>query len=396
MNIKNIDILIKDSDLGVIIDRKSQIEKLTQLDKLFIYVYGCSGTGKTYVISKLLSNGNYNYIWVSGKDIKTEYKLILEINKKLSKYLPVKYYEEKISSIPDKGFDTNKLYEIFFTILEVNKLNLTIVIDEVDRIIKTSSDHFIQVFYDANSQYLKNGKVNLIMISNDPFLDQNFCIGVKDRIHLKIHFPKYSVSDIFEILQILASKCLEKGTYTDSDLVKIAKYVGDTTGSARHAKFMFYKVIEYFKDKDKIELPEDYVKLLNELNEDAIMLMNEKDITELSLHKKLSLYAIIESNEEYNKLFLRYGEKDKSILKFLPTTGRVYEYYKKECSAFGVQPMSLPSFILFLKDLEELSLIEKNKISLGRAMGVTSIINLFDSIDAVKPILEKSLGLKND
>jgi len=390
------EVVKKDADLGIIIDRKSQIANIE--DNLLkhlrenhpesavsLYIYGTTGTGKTYICDyyleseiKKMNNPYYVYYKVNASENSsgTLYKIIINLLKvHLKKYLPVEVLGEQIDSIPLKGLDLTFLFDILYAIIEKYQLTIIIAIDEIDKIIKNQGDTFIQGVIDAR---LKNGHLYLVGISNDPNLDANFSVSVKARYRYKILFSKYNAPDLFEILQTFNQKfnlsCDER------DLRIIAGEVADKSGSARDAKQTF---LEYYLNGKNIKNIEDYM-------EKSELTMFESNIYSLPTDEKIILYALIKVIKFYNVILMKSG--DKTARRFLPTAQTVYKVYNKLSSTSYKKGKTFRSFKNAINDLDAMNIINLTKSGFGRARGTFHLIAPTFSIEVIEPMIERLLA----
>ena len=395
----NFEILLQDYDIGEIIDRERPIQQFKELliNPLIreevansVYVYGPPGTGKTYVIKKILEQNielikkhfpTFRFLWLNCKAEKTVYVTLTHMAKNLEEFLPI----ENIKSIPLKGLDYGVLFnDIIKKIVEKERLEFLIVLDEIDEIIYRDGDTFLYDLIYAN-QFLSKGHIYIVGISNDPNLENIFSLGVKDRLrYLKIHFPKYNAQELYQILDVFAKKALKPDSYKKSDLAKIASYVASVSGSARESKRILYFLAKNSESKLDISKLESAI-------EESEKLMFEKDIEQLPFHQQLIFFSIIKTYEFFEKSMQSSTGLKRFIYNY-PTTGKVYEAYKEICKKFGETPRSQTTFKYMLKDLDRNGLIDIDIRSLGRR-GLTSIIKPTKPIDIFKPIIKRVLGI---
>jgi cell division control protein 6 len=392
----NPQILLQDYDIGKIIDREEPIKQIKKLivepliqEKVSnsIYVYGGPGTGKTYVVEKILAENldlikkhlpSFRSLWLNCREERTAYVVLTHIAKSLEEFLPI----GKIDSIPLKGFDYGILLnDIIKKIVEKNRLELLIVLDEIDKIVYRDGDDLIYDLIYAN-KFLNSGHIYLIGISNDPDLESSFSSGVTERLkYLKIHFPKYDAKELTEILKVFAEMSLKSNTYEIEDLVRISSYVASVSGSAREAKRILYFIAE--KSESKLDISK-----FEQAIEESSKLMFEKDIEMLPFHEKLVFFSVLKAYDFYQKSM----QKSIGLKKFFyfPTTGKVYSVYEEVCRSYQEQPKSLTTFKSMIKDLDRAALIDVDIKSLGRR-GLTSIIKPSKPVEVFEPMIKKVL-----
>lgn len=377
--------LLSDYEVDEIIDREEQVELLRRFvfsplekDKqaFTCYVYGTAGTGKTHTIKNLMNKmeekeGLYRF-WFNCRDTRSFHELLIKILKRLEK-------DGFIERVPLRGFGTGWLFGVLKQIVEENSLKILVVADEVNQLKLRDVDDLLYSFLENPE------RLYLIAISNDPFLDSKFTSSVISRLSVKIHFPKYSAQELFLILKAYAKLSLKEGSYTDDDLMKIAKFVGSETGSARDAKRILYFIAE---------------KSLNNLNvahlekavEEKNKLMYEKDLEKLPLQEKIALLSVIEVFEEFEKRKIASKNLKRFLLnpQFYPTIQNAYKVYLSLCQEYGLETKHINTFRLFIKDLEKSNLISCEIKSFGKSRGITTIVKPTLNID-LKPIVLNSL-----
>lgn len=391
--------LLSDYEIDKTIDREEEINKLNAyvFDKLkkgkkafTVYVYGSAGTGKSYTIKKLLEdlkskNKKVISFWFNcKKDVKTYYGILIKILKEFQSL-------NLIKSVPLRGFGTGFISDMIKGVIEKNSLKILVVADEINQLRSFRDiDDLLYSFLEYNYD-LKNGEAYLIAISNDPRLDMRFSSSVSSRLSIRIHFSKYNPKNIFLILREFAKISLKDDSYTNEDLMKIAKFVGNETGSARDGKIILYSIAK--ESEDKIDMSK-FADAIDEKNK----LMYQKDLEKLPFQEKLTLLSIILACEKFEKLKIKYSLK-KGLRRFIlnpkiyPTIQKTYETYSSLCKDYCEEVKHINTFRLFIKDLERQNLISCDIKSFGRGRGITTILNPSLPVDLIKPLILKSLKL---
>jgi Cdc6-like AAA superfamily ATPase len=390
------DILMRDYDIGKIIDRTEEtnlLKKWLNTKMNLIYIYGGSGTGKTFIINKILEekvkgeNPYLIYLYLNCKNIKSFHEIIIKCLEKL---------KEKgfIDDFPLRGMSTTWFLGILQEKIERNGIFFYLVVDEINRLKEKDIDDIMYIGLEAQ-RYYKMGWLYTIVISNDPMLDSRFSDPVKSRLSIKIHFPRYNIQQLLEILEEYAKISLKENSYSREDLFKIAEYVGNLSGDIRTAKRLMYFIAE--KSEEKFDIS----KIKDAINENEKYIW-EREIERLSLELRLSLLAVIEANKFYEKereILMTDKSLRSHILsaKIQPIFRNVYKKYCEICFNYGLKPKSEFTFRYLIDELEKQMLVKREVRGLGRARGVTSLIYLVGFADILEPIvrtsIEKFLGM---
>lgn len=376
--LENKDYLLKDYDIGKIIDREDEIKKINDWLNFrsgTLYIFGSSGTGKTYVTKKIiLSNPNLTSLYLNCKDVKNEYQVF----KKCFLFLKSKNF---IFGEIDEKAPLYLILDIIKKTIEKFELNFVLILDEINRLDLKDINSLI---YQSFEFCPRKGSFGLVAISNDIFLDSKFSEPVISRIGLnKIHFPPYNVPQIYEILKEYANLCLKENSYNNDVIFRLAKYVYDAGSDLRTAKsLMFYiaKHSENFFDLNYLETA------LFETKKDLLNF----EIQSLSEHQKLVLLAVIEVAEGYENFKIHA----KGLKMYDPTKEpklkNIYKKYLSLCEKYQTKEKSENIFREILKDLEKRKLIMKDVRGLGRGKGVSGFYYPILP-DVVKPLILNSL-----
>lgn len=355
----NKDYFSKDYDIGRIVDRENEIKKIKEwLDLKFgtLYIFGASGTGKTYVTKKIiLENPNFTSFYLNCKDVKNEYQVF----KKCFAFLQSKNF---IFGKIDEKAPLFLILDIIKKTIERFELNFVLILDEINRLDLGDINSLI---YQGFEFSLKKGSFCLVAISNDIFLDSKFSEPVSSRLGLnRIHFPPYTVPQIYEILKEYAKLYLKENSYDENVIFKLAKYVYDTGGDLRTAKSLMLSIAKHsenFLDLNYLETA------LLEAKRDLLNF----EVQSLSEHQKLALLAIIEIAEEYENFKIHA----KGLRMYDPTKEpklkNIYKKYQSFCVKYQIKEKSENIFREMLNDLEVRKLIVKDVRGLGKGKGVS-------------------------
>lgn len=380
-------ILLKDFIDVEIIDRKKQLEEIENeilkpllkdqtLPKL-IYIYGGSGSGKTFLIKKMEEKilkartifREFFYIYYNASEYgkPSLYSLVLEIVSALHKFFPFwdKEKGEKIY-LPKRGVPLEDIIKCLKLVIDRFKPTILVVIDEIDKFDDFPS--VIKWLAEMRAKYNEYWGLTSILISNDPYLLERIKEEVKTRISYTIFFTPYTIQDFYEIAKLFVSKCFN--TKLPNELIiKIAKKVNEISSSVRDLKLTLY----FFGKEGKLD--EESINLAIDKSQMEIF---KKEILSRPLQQKLVLFAIA----SFHKRISEYEERRmKGLVKYtlLPTLKNIYnEYVRIAKNLTKINPLCEPrkytTFFNMIRNLEDAQLISVEVRYLGKGKGRTSFV----------------------
>lgn len=394
MKIINPTPLIDDYPFPEIVNRKKEQEIL---NKRFIkpllngkqppgfhYITGGTGSGKTFVTVRLINDNcreikkklprfEFIYLNVSQEGIPSYIEFYNHVNANLSSYLPVTLPSGLEVDIMKSWKSRTILTNLFTSIIEQKELNVLLVIDEVEKLLEIpNGDVLFYSLADMHNRFTgKSYGVFVIFITNDKTLVNKIVDKVDSRMPLHENFSNYTISDLFEILQVAAKYSCDN---IDPKLLQaVAQEVADTSCSARDAKRLLHARLERGNmDEAIIELDKDSLK---------------DDLKNLNPQQRVALQAVLSATEEFNRMQKKNiprKYKDKFV-----TTQRTYPYYQKFANSSFLKTRSYRTFIRILDGLSHLGLISYERVSQGRAQGWAGKIEIISGIDFVKDTLHE-------
>jgi len=393
------ELLLEDSDPGEVIGRDEQKQQLQKLvfDKILnggspvstVFIYGSSGTGKTYTVDKLsealepqLDPSKISLQYINGRRHNTYHQVLVRIWNNLANYLPVEVDGEVISDAKTKGYSASKIYEIINEIIQDKEITLQVTLDEVDKLETEDSKKLISMFYDMRKEGLP---VQLTAISNDPYQLSNYDSDIDRRIGAKIHFPKYNAIQLRQILTKFAEMAFHEDKWSESPLSKIAAKIGQTSGSASEAKKMLYHTA--LKSDEQLN-PEH----LNDAREEVSKEMVRNEIITRPKHDLLTLKATAELDKDFDRRKLESG-KYQEARKNAPTTQNIFEKYKDFCDEIDMDQKSRKTVSRRLDNLEKDNLILGDLRSFGRGQGVSKFWEPLYDNGTILHIIDEKLYL---
>ncbi len=352
-----------------------------------VLVYGKTGTGKTAVVKyvgKALvekiggkfysssytngrkpnfeknNNGNIPVycIYVNCEVVDTQYRMLA----KLCEYLG--------ESVPLTGWPTDKVYDTFFNALDSSERLVVVVLDEIDRLLKKSSEDILYNLTRMNTD-LHNAKISVIGISNDlnfiEFLDPRIRSSLGEE---ELIFPPYDAVQLVDILKQRISEAFYPETVGSGVVELCAALAAQEHGDARRALDLLRTSAELTERENAKRVEERHVKEAKvKIESDRVI----EVIRTLPTQSKLVLYAVV-LLEQYNTSTI--------------ITGDVYSVYKDLCRISGQDILTQRRVSDLVSELDMLGIINAQIVNKGR-YGRTKEIKLGAPVNQIKTELEE-------
>lgn len=380
--IKNRDILHFTYIPNIILHRDLEQEQVTQslLPILKesrpsnLLVYGKPGTGKTLVVKKVLSkiqerveksNFSIKLVYSNSKDETTLYGLLVSLGRQLD-------LNEK--ELPTTGLATSEVFKRILNKIDENKLNVIIVIDEIDYlaqlVAKTGKDILYQLTR-ANER-LKQGSLTLVGISNDLTFKEKLDPRVISSLgEEEIVFTNYNVEQIKKILEERINESFIKDSVDDPALNLCAALAGGEHGDARRAIDLIRVAGEIAERQQSDKVTTDHVREASQKIEEN---KEETSLKSFPLHEKLVLIAIMKANGS--------------------STGEIYSSYKNLCKIVGKDELTQRRITQMLSEIELSGIISGRLIHQG-IHGRTKKYKLTISSEMIKKSFKDELTLQD-
>jgi len=307
-----------------------------------------TGTGKTlvskFVGSELEKTSNkasqlVKVIYINCKMKKiadTEYRLLAELSRLLGQEVPI------------TGLPTERIYTIFFNLLDSKEWVVIIILDEIDSLVKKVGDDFLYNFTRIN-QNLKRAKVSIIGITNDLHFIDILDPRVKSSLgEEEILFPPYNAPELQGILKQRSSLGVQTSALSEEVIPKCAALAAQEHGDARRALDLLRVAGEIAERQNDKKITEKHVDMaLEKIDYDRVI----EFVKSLPKQTKLVLLAVI---------FLDENEQDDI------QTGDVYSVYESKCKGSGLHPLTQRRISDLLSELDMMGVINAKIISLGR------------------------------
>lgn len=341
-----------------------------------IFIYGKTGTGKTlvakYVSSQLIKISEerelpLKIVYVNCKLKKisdTEYRLIAQLAREFG------------TAIPPTGLPTDEVYNIFYRILEKEKRNVVLILDEIDQLVGKAGNDILYNLTRINSE-LAETQITLVGISNDLMFTDSLDPRVKSSLsEEELVFPPYNALQIQKILQQRTKEAIREGVLAQGVIEKCAAFAAREHGDARRA-------LELMRVAGEIAERENAETLQLEHLDSAEEKIEKDRIIDIITTQPKQYHATL-----YSVFKIAHNKKDQIF------TGEVYELYKKLCTRTDLRPLTQRRVSDILAEMDMLGIINAKVISKGRygrtreiSLGTTGAIN-----QRIKKILEEQLG----
>ncbi len=342
-----------------------------------VIIFGKTGTGKTAVIRYLareikrtkelvdadvLKMPDMEYIYINCEIVDTPYGILQNIGNR--------FIDDFSERIPFTGWPTEKVYNMLKEKLDEKERIVTIVLDELDRLVYKNGDDVLYHLAKINDDMVRS-KLSIIGISNDlkfmEFLDPR----IKSRLsEEKMVFPPYNASQLKDILNERIKLAFNPETVDEAVVGVCAALAAQEHGDARRALDLLRVAGEIAERSGASKVRVEHVyKAKNKIELDCIA----ETIRTLPLQSKLILLAII-LHEEQNRRNL--------------TTGEVYEAYKELCDRIGLNSLTQRRITDLISELDMLGLINARVKSFGRGGRTKEIRSSVPMVDTKKILME--------
>ncbi|MCC5994110.1 MAG: AAA family ATPase [Candidatus Aenigmarchaeota archaeon] len=236
-----------------------------------IFIYGPPGVGKTAVAKFILREfeqySGIKNIYINCWQYNTSFAILSEIGISIGAF------------VSRRGWAKDEIFSRIVQTMENNRLNLIVVLDEVDQLVKNDSS----VLYDLLriENYTKQ-KIGLIFISNDKYVFRNVEERIRSSLNLEeIEFKPYTFLEMKDIVEERMKEAFV--AYEDGVSALIAARAAEK-GDVRIALEILLKAGRIAKDKLRVEDVKKVIK--EEINPKAQEIMKvlseeEKRIIEI-------------------------------------------------------------------------------------------------------------------
>lgn len=335
-----------------------------------ILISGKPGTGKTAVtrlISRLFSEkSKIIFVYQNAQIIDTQYRVLQNIAENLNEKLPF------------TGLPTDEVYKKTIKIIDKNKCNLILIIDEAD---KLKNDGVLYTLSRINEN-LQYSKVSLILIANDMHFIDFYDARIKSSLNLEyLLFRPYDANELIDILQSRATMALQPNVLEKDVIPLCSALAAQEHGDARKALDLFLMSAELAERTKSNKITTKHVILAhNKLEDDRL----KEVVNNLPSQMKIVLYSILK---------IDIKNKKKKVNGRI-TTGEVYNMYDILSKKIGIKVLTQRRVADLISELESIGIISTRVISKGRG-GRTRDISVTSSKKEIMSILQKDDIINN-
>ncbi|MBN2101834.1 MAG: orc1/cdc6 family replication initiation protein [Candidatus Aenigmarchaeota archaeon] len=329
-----------------------------------VFVYGKTGTGKTLCVAHVLDvlgetatrnmNNKIKTIYINCKMRKvsdTEYRLLSQI---------LSFFDV---DIPCTGLPTDKLYRMFYEIMEKEKHNIILVLDEIDALVEKVGDGVLYNLTRIN-QEIKNSMITLVGISNKISFINEIDPRVKSTLsEEEMIFPPYNAMQLNDILTERVNLAFNGGAVSKSIIAKCSALAAQEHGDVRKALDLLRVSGEIAEREGRTNIEErDVIDAEKKLDKDKIM----EIVKTQPKQSKAVLQSVVELVDK--------GAENIQ-------TGDVYDLYIKKCKENFISELTQRRVTDLISELDMLGIINAKVISKGRYGRTREVsMNLSDSV----------------
>ena len=311
-----------------------------------LLLFGKPGTGKTAaarnVVERLAKKANelekdVTVLFINAKTAGSAYKVLFEIAEELG------INKERGKQVHFTGLSMGEATDRVLQFIQKKRLNLVLVIDEIDSLVEKSGDDILYNFTRAN-QKMKGGFITLVGISNSLTFKDKLDPRVRSSLsEEELVFNPYMVDQLRQILQDRANTAFNEGAISNAAVNLCAAIAGREHGDARKAIDLLRVAAELAEREGATRVDEKHVRAGEDRMEKDAPFVALKNTT---THNKLVILAIMKSKNG--------------------TTGEVYDTYLSLCMAVEQRPLTQRRMTQIVSELELLGLITTDIINQGR------------------------------
>jgi cell division control protein 6 len=311
-----------------------------------LLLFGKPGTGKTAaarnVVERLAKKANelkmdVTVLFINAKTAGSAYKVLFEIAEELG------INKEQVKQVHFTGLSIGEANDRVLQFIQKKKLNLVLVIDEIDSLVDKSGDDILYNFTRAN-QKMKGGFITLIGISNSLTFKDKLDPRVRSSLsEEELVFNPYAVDQLRQILHERAKSAFNEGAISDAAVNLCAAIAGREHGDARKAIDLLRISSELAEREGATKVDEKHVRA----GEDRM----EKDAP----------FMALKNTTTHNKLIVLSIMKSKNGI-----TGQVYDTYLSLCKVLEQKALTQRRMTQIVSELELQGLVSTDIINQGR------------------------------
>ncbi len=355
-----------------------------------ILCYGKTGTGKTvvarYVLKLLVQKATQSSVrapftaYVNCRIVGTNYRVLKRLCDQVDATMP------DGSEVPFTGLPTDEIRDILKKELDKDTNILTVVLDEVDSLLKRDVSQGNDILYGLtrmNSE-LERSRISIIGISNDlkfkEMLDPRVLSTLGEE---EVIFPPYNAVELKGILEQRVAMAFSENAISDEGVINlVGALAAQEHGDARRALDLLRTAGELSERRGDDTVTQEHVR-------EAQKVLERDSVTEaiktLPMQSKAVLFAVY--------ALAKQGQKD-------IFTGECFNAYTEVARALSLDTLTQRRVSDLISELDMLGLINTTVISKGRygrtkkirlAVGKSQLGNILDSDNRLSKIAKEVL-----
>lgn len=317
-----------------------------------VLIYGLTGTGKTAVVKYVMRRfeehaekagiDSFRFSYVNCRNEDTNYRVLFKIGSDLG------------VKIPFTGLSVAELHNRLRDYIDSRRTAVTIVLDEVDFLVKKVGDDLLYRLTRINDE-LSRSKVSIVGITNDVKFVETLDPRVRSSLgEVEVVFPPYDAVQLADILRERAALAFREGVLEEGVIEYCASAAAREHGDARRALDLLRFAGEI---AEREGAPRVGVVHAKKAREELEMNAAAEVVRTLPYHSKLVLLSLA------------------AMRGFAESTGSLYITYRKICETLGIEPLTQRRISDIINELDMLGILTSKVVSRGR-YGKTKEVSL--------------------
>ncbi len=330
-----------------LVNREEQFKRLETLFRPFAvdgrscsaFLTGGVGTGKTVTARRFCAD-MAEHMATKGRPVDVIYVNCRNLSESGVLLQLIHHYDR---GFPERGFSAEDMARFLAQHLVTNTRSLTVILDEVDILLKKGSTNIV---YQLTRTSEQSASVSLIMISQEPIealLDEASMSTFRRTNTVK--FNRYSQEELKEIVAARADEALFPGRITEDSLELIAEQAAEY-GDARMAIELLDRASNIAEEDDVGEVTTEHVRAAKAMIYSAV---SDSKLRSLDINRKLVLLATARAMKTHLAI----------------TSATIEKTYAIACEEYDVPARKHTQFWTYLKDLEKIGIIRIYTIADG-------------------------------
>jgi len=323
-----------------------------------VLVVGKVGTGKTAMTQlfgqNIVREGqrrgiNLHYVHVNCRECKGS--LFMVIQRIVLKFHP---------TYPKRGYSAQELLQALMQILDEQKANLILTLDELDALIQNEgSDSLYSLTRVQEDRPTPTQRVSIIGIVRDTMLLDTLDASTRSTLQRNIiQLEEYTQPQLHDILNDRVASAFRDNTVPSQSIDLVAELATLEGGDARYAIELLWRAGKYADAQSAREVLPEYVR---KAVGSVYPTIRKDTVATLSLHQRLLLLGIARQFKQSDKAYLSMGEAESA--------------YAVVCEEYGEEKRGHTQLWKYVNELSNLEIITTESSGVGQR-GKTTLISL--------------------